>query len=330
MTAKKTLLVAALSCLLPAKGHTHHTSQVTRIGAPPATTSSSIHERKEPPRLSLGLALSFSYFGRARFGSEPYVKNALGKAWVETNTLDLTVALPKRFLVGVFVPAGVIQVRSPNRGNRTTTGLGDITLALEKQFQSPSSAPWLRVSFRSGLSLPTGEYRSESAFLFSEIAGGPNGEVGLRTYDSRAGLGADTFSLSGSVDVSARVHPNVVIRNTTAIRVPLGQTRDEIRWGSDISSAISLGGSLTETVALVGGAGFRMHLPDETRMVEGPGTHVRTGGRQDVAIELGLSVSITRALSCAAQARYPVWRHVSGVQLVDSFGLETNCRFNVQ
>lgn len=331
MPKSKNFLIALLFIFLcPGKAVAHHTSQVSRLGAPTIAVRSSAKKNHTPPRLSIGLALSFSHFGRARLETKPYIKNAIGKAWVETNTLDVTLALPRRFFTSLSLPTGLIRLLPPNESSRTTKGLGDLTLALGRQIPGTSSLPWLSAIFRGALTVPTGQYREESAFLLTEIAGGANGELGLRTYDSRASLGADTFSVNGSISIAAQIHPRIFLQNMTAFRLPIGRTRDDIRWGSDLESTISLGGSLTKAVTLLGGAEFRKHLPDQTRMLEGTMTHASTGGREDLGLEFGVSIGITKAISCGGRARFPIWQQTSGVQLVYSFGLETNCRIDIR
>ena len=309
--------------LAPMTAQAHHDAGVGRIGVDLA--GASLAALPVPfPRLALGVSLASRDFGRTLRGSDTFAGRELAAVTVHTTTPRLELHPDARTRLGLSLPMGWL-VGSGDADVEGGLGVGDLQLRAARRLASADRrAAWLQLA----LAAPTGRYAEETALSLVDLDAGDDGSLAVRPYDTRASLGAGAWSATGSL-VGWTGTKRVVGSGELTMSTPLTETRDGIRWGSDLRLALGGDVRLGQRVRVGLTSAVEGHTPDhlDHKPTEDAAvTRLAVGGR--VAWRAGLRATVrpTDRVVCAVQARLPVWQHVQGTQLVETVLGQGSCR----
>ncbi len=283
------------------------------------------------PRLSVSLVYGTRYFGRVLEGTQLYEKSELGSVFLNTLSLQAAIELKTRTLLGVGVPVGIVAVYAAGGGKHVTGGLGDIEIHLSQELVSLfiEDPERFSIMLRGGLVTPSGRYEPEARLSVTDLSGAPDGSLGVVTYNAQASLGADSWSPFAGLGVRWQAAKRVGLFVDGTVLIPASRTRDNLQWGIDASTRAGVSVEiLAERVSLIANADYRHHFEDEVPVVDeasGVTMSERVGGRDEVAVSLGVGVAISKILSCSLDVRVPVWQRVGGVQLVETISGTAAC-----
>lgn len=289
----------------------HHDTAVARVGDGPALTASLADEvDPDRPELVVGLSVGGSRFSGARRGG---AKHALDAGSVTVGLAELAVGarLPGGTSLGLALPVGVVDVRTPI-DRHAAPGVGDLRVELAQTARSERSALRLRI----GALAPTGGTDDRAAVSLLDLGAGYR----VVSYDTRASLGAGSWSALAGIDAWRRVGPASVGLEAD-VRAPFTDTPDAIRWGADL--AARLGGDLPIARRLAAGArvGLRRHTSDALAVLSedtGEPVEIRSGGRSALTAHGRIGWRPRDDLQLSASVGAPVWQHVQGVQLAEA------------
>ena len=306
----------------------HHTTQISRIESNPSR-SIGPGDRKPGFAPSLGLTLSFAYFGATKSGDSKHAKSNLGQVWVEMTSLQGEIGLPTRGTLRLRFPFGVLRTMPANDAATTHLGLGDLSFEFEQPiWRGRLFGSEVSTGGYAGLSLPTGVYGHDLSTTATEVNGGENGTINLTTYDARATLGAGATVLFGGAFLQLSPSSSWRIQASTSLRKPLERTPDGVRWGADFSQTVQVRSAVTERFGWFGGANFYLHQKDHFSFLDDQAKTVtaKAGSRKDAGALAGIWFRASSSIDCQAQARLPVWQHFDGVQLAENVRMSLGCR----
>lgn len=235
------------------------------------------------------------------------VRDARITSHVLTPTVRL--GLPTGTGVSVALPMGgtvthVDSQRSPH------LGLGDLVLRVDQRLGP--------VGVFLGGTAPTGSTGGNIEMTDVSFKGS---ELAMQSYDTRASLGTGAWSALGGAALVGRIGSFAGDLDGWA-QVPLGESRDAVRWGSTFGARGAVGvarGPITAQATI----GARHHLQDRWEDVEaGPSAG---GRRSQLAVGAALRVRPRPGMACSVDARVPVWRAAQGTQLVETFAMGASC-----
>lgn len=324
---KRLALAALLALAAPSGAFAHHGQATNRLGPDPGG-GRLVWSDAPPPRVLVTAGYDHTHFSRARQGAGAYARADLGRVSVDTLTLAANVELASRTRFVLQLPVGLTTVRPARAAAQTAAGLGDLTLGVAQPWSL--GGPW-RLQAEAGLVLPTGRYANDAALSLTDVSGVSDGGVDLVTYDTRASLGAGTWSPYADLTAGARVGRWAGAVGVT-VQAPLTRTSDDIRWGYDVETRVSgqVGVWRAGRFGVTVGAGvdYRRHGRDDVPNLE-TGETEATGGRHDVGARLRVQVDLPGQVWCAAQARLPVWQYAGGVQLMETVSAGATCAVSV-
>lgn len=326
----------------PDAASAHHPNATAKVGTTSGPSQSEVGADDVPaPRLDASLAYEMFFFGRVMRGSDDYDRAGLGTVQMYLLSTSLALELASRTRATLRVPVGVL-LSNPVDGEAevASAGMGDMQLTVAQEMRSDrAGGPAIGLRLRGGLVAPTGRYETEESFSLTDIVGSPDGSVAPVTYNTRASLGGDTWSLIAAAELEWDASERVRLQLASTIFQPLTTTSDGIRWGLDGEiGAQSRVAAIPGRLVIGGGIDYRFHGRDQVPLDEvpamdgddpgaGDGAPGResSGGRHELGLGLGISARLTRPLSCAIRVRLPVWQRVSGIQLVETVATTASC-----
>jgi hypothetical protein len=311
--------------------HAHHGSSLSQIGnTSMRSRAATVGEAVPPPSLELSLTYDGMYFSRELYKSQRYDKGDFGTILVQRLLPTARLTLASSTQLSLTVPVGIVAI-SPHEGSSTTrAGFGDTRLDIGQDLSGLwSNAGPVSVAVHTGMLAPTGKYQPDSSLSVTDIVPGSSGALNLVTYNTRASLGADAWSWGVGADVLLRVHQRLKLDVRLDVMHPLTRTQDDILWGLDVNAfAAAYVEPVLSVLSLFAGVDDHWHqrdsipVVDETTLIT---RHERVGGRHEISIVAGASVRVATALECNVRAHLPVFQHVGGVQLVETFAINTGC-----
>lgn len=326
--------VAVAVATLAAPSGAHHGSSVGRIDAHPAMTgpADAVDDGDQGvPRMELSLHYYTASFDRAVEGSTTYTEEAFGSVFLRVFHAGATVEFASNTQLGVALPFGTLERTDTDGVVSSSPGLGDVHLFVAQDLAKfwSTQAPAYELDARVGALLPTGDYDRDARLVVTASETDADGGVSTFTHDNRSNLGMGAFALSTGLDFEW--HAARYIRPGAGVSVvqPLTETVDEIQWGTDVTvDARATFPVLGERLEIAPGIDYHFHGHDELPLADpqtGQFTSQHVGGGNELGAVLGVRSRIVDPLRCAARPRLPVWQHVEGIQLVESFSVVLGC-----
>lgn len=292
----------------------HHDTAVQQFGAGSPSTAPSTLLDAPSPRFEARARFDWSSFGELREGrtrrsdAEPSIA-------VERYTLSAGVRLASRTRFDLALPTGRIRGGEPGR-----FGLGDVAASLTQELGI------LRLGVLG--SVPTGRYTVDAVSSIVDVQPDDTGELSIITYDARASLGSGTFRTGLTAGLLVQTGRVVGTLQSTWVQ-PLGETSDDIRWGSDLAlRGVLAVRAFAERLSLGAGLLGQLHTADRVNgepAANGAATTLRTSRRRSLAVTGTLGARLASGFSCGTQVRVPVVQWVQGVQLAESFTVSAQC-----
>lgn len=322
-------LVAVLSAL-PGVASAHHHSSAARVGESftldsfrAATSSEQAHWNQRLGYRLLDFSRTLHADGEHRTPPE------LGKVRLNLFTVNGQLTLPSATFIGVGVPFGHLSSRSPTEGSHAVWGLGDLEMSVGQVLLHRQAHLPLQLQLHATLTAPTGRYRPAAALSTSFASTAEDGSLALTTYDSRANLGAGSWSGAGSLTSSLWLGERSRIDLTTALAAPLNATSDGVRWGVDwLVRAASTVELIEDRLELVAGPDYRYHTPDRITDFTTDGVRVHGSRRSEVGILFGVAARLLSPLRCRVEGHLPLWQHATRTQLVETFSAGASCEIS--
>ncbi len=310
----------------------HHGDSTARVNDAPGWSGASSFGLVAPlPRLSLMMLYGTRYFGRVLEGTAPYEKSELGRVFLNTLGLRVSLELESRTMIGFYIPVGVVDVSAAGGGHNFSGGLGDIEIYAGQTLGPLWGAEPGRfsVAIRGGLVTNTGHYEPEAGLTVTDVTGAPDGSVGVVTYNTQASLGADSWSPFATIGVRWQPLGRLVLVADGTARAPVTRTRDDIRWGPDISTRAGIGAAVVrDRVNVMATIDYRHHFRDQVPVEDeatGATSFRRVGGHDEVAVNVGLQIGLGGRVTCSIDVRAPTWQRVGGIQLVETISGAAAC-----
>ena len=314
--------VVALLSALPATAVADHGVSTARVGdASGQEGPSSLRDEPGRARVSASALYSAQIFDRVLQGTTPYDKVDFGRVDRHTLTLRMEGELSSRTQLRLEIPAGVVHIVPPEERARNVSGVGDLSVSVGQELLRElfGAAPNWAFVIRGGLLFPTGRYEREAALSATDVAGAADGTLNVVVYDTRAGLGAGSYSPLAIGELEWRFAKPLRLLAVGGLAYPITRTPDGIRWGPDESAQLMLGAEVVPgRLQLISGAEYVHHHADEVPVVDTPGGVERTGGSDELAALIGLKGRATSTVTLGAGGRLPFWQHVRGVKLVQT------------
>lgn len=216
-------------------------------------------------------------------------RHYFGEGWAADVTLPIGTV---RYDPGLERPAGRLS------------GLGDLMLGARYDLAALWGAGGYNpsVTLRAAVGLPSGKQERITA---------PNVPPNLLA------IGSATWSVSGGITLSQFLARWVAIHGWLDALTPLGRTEEGIRFGTRIGYGAGAAFIPVERLALF------LDLAGEHRLradEQEEGTIINSGGHL-LAAQLSVSLAVTDRFSLGAGGRLPVYRHVGGSQLTETFSV---------
>lgn len=269
----------------------HHGTAVGTV-APTAAGA----EGAEGP-LSLGLSTWAGHFGRLKRGGGRLDGPAIDVALA---TFSVRVQSKNLFAEG-RVPVGTVHTDEWRGGLGDVELLGGLRMAAVRTYV--------------GMRLPTGRYATDAAVSFTDVA--LDGTTLLATtYDTRAGLGAGTWTARAGV-VGEQGQSRVVV-GALDLEVPLDRAPDGVRWGSTATASTGVGWR-SERARVTGAVEFVVHADDQ-RWADDDGGVLASqhfGRRVGGFLRVDGGWRVEERIWILPRLRVPLHQWVQGVQLVE-------------
>jgi hypothetical protein len=144
----------------------------------------------------------------------------------------------------------------------------------------------------------------------------------------RASLGAGAFWLQGGLTADLSLGDTLGVQLSGRARAPLDRAQDGTLWGAQTEAElIARGGFFEQRLQVWAGAGLRHRAGDErkdsaeTSEITGESDEDRgpDGGLDATRLLGGVAWRFGASVVAMAAVDVPVWQHVAGVQLAESF-----------
>lgn len=218
--------------------------------------------------------------------------------------LEATHHLGEGWAVSGRLPIGSVRVEPPDGAPARFTGFGDLDLQLRYDLAALWGPKRYRPSLvaSAGLALPSGTQRTVFA-------------TGLAPY--LLAIGRGTWGLSGRLALTQPIHPRVALEAAVGVSSPVSASAQGLRMGADLGG--SLGAFTRPASAWMIGA--RLDLLHRGRAWKsGEGTVLNSGGSW-LAAELITAFRASERTSLFVGARTPIFAHVEGYQVSESFSV---------
>lgn len=327
------VLAAGLCLGLATSAAAHHDAAVGRVGGTGLGTRDATALPVPLPRLEFGLAYDTRGFTRTLRGAETYAGSELAAVDVHLITTSVGVQLKSWTSLGIEVPVGLVRSRAGGSDPVSAFGLGDVRIWAAKrltyhQRDDHRLAAWGQL----GLQAPTGRYADESAVSLVDLVPAEDGTITITPYDTRASLGSGVWTPSASFDGRLTRGRWSAVAGVGAM-VPLHRTPDDIQWGADLTAGAGSQVSLRKGTLVLGAAAELQHHTRDTLDHRPPDSDtvatIRVGRRTAARLGGQIGVRLSDRTTCGAQVRLPVWQHVQGMQLVETWSTTARCRVGV-
>jgi len=307
------LCVALVGVAVAAPAGAHHDTAVQQVGA---STGRDVDRLLDDvgPRIEARVGFSWPSYGRLQQGSQRF-DDAEPTVTVERYTLGIGARLASRTHLDLALPTG--RVHGATDG---PFGLGDL-LVSASQGLGPARLGAL-------LTAPTGRYTADSVSSVVEISPSETGDLDMITYDARASLGAGAWRSGLTAGVRGGGERFAADLSTTYIHT-VGQTPDDIHWGSDATAQATVTTrALAERLTVGAGLLGQLHTADrvagEPRDGDEP-FELRTSRRRSLGLVGTIGARIASGVACGARAQVPMTQWVQGIQLAESFTVSGQC-----
>jgi len=226
--------------------------------------------------------------------------------------------LPGQRSVGLSAPVGLVS-----GADGSVVGAGDVSLWLGQ-----GVGDRVRLQVEGGITAPTGRYDADAALSAVDMQGQDDGSFLIATYDTRASLGAGSWSAQGRTVLQVALGA-ASVRGHGTLSQPLDTTPDGYRWGRDgVLGGVAISPALGPlTVEL--GAERRWHQTDRFAFVDtetGEPMEVPVGRRSATAVTAGMGVALGERVRCRVDGHRVVAQEADGIQLLTSGGMGAGCR----
>jgi len=233
-------------------------------------------------------------------------------------TVSAGLAMPGQRTVDLLLPVGMVHDGSGN-----DLGPGDATVLVGQGLGRRA-----RLHLSGGITAPTGRYERSASLSELDMQGSPDGTLTLATYDTRASLGAGSWSALASASGELPL-ATAAVRARAGLTQPLSRTPEGYRWGRDTL----LGGALVAPplgpVAVDLGAERRWHsADDDTYVDDDTGRTTAAGARQSNAVTAGVTLTVSSRVTCRVDGRRLFGQQADGIQLMASAGASAGCRLS--
>ena len=306
----------SLLLALTATALAHHTSGTSQVSAPAVTAPGSTEEVDEL-NLYAGTTYDLTAVDRRVHGEQ---REAAEDA-VTLHRLTLTggLALPGRRAVEVAAPVGWVH-----RAGNDDLGLGDLSLRARQGLGLLGDRLDLQVV--AGLTAPTGRTADRASLSAIDVEGAADGSLTIATYDTRASLGAGSWSAQALAGVEAEVGP-AAVRGHAVLSQPVSATAEGYRWGRDTTVGAMAVSPAVGPVRVEAGAQRRWHQADRGAHVdEETGETWAAGARQSSFLVGGVELAVSPRLRCRVDGRRVVSQRAEGIQLMASGGASAGCQ----
>lgn len=286
------------------------------------TTPSQVAPQVTPARLDVVQGWTVTYGADWRSTGHHTVlrdgkttRNAQGfRITTHALTQHVRVGFPTGTGVSLALPVGGTLTHT-NAGREQHLGPGDLVLRVDQRLGP--------VVLNLGGTAPTGTTATHSVQMSDVVSRGT--ALAMQSYDTRASLGAGTWTTLGGAALDGRFQA-VTGSLSTWGQLPLGENRDGVRWGATVGAQGSAGldkGPLAARADLT----LRHHTAD--RWIDDELGPTSGGRRTQLAVGGSLAVRPSQTVRCRASARVPVLRQAQGTQLVESFSANVGCTHRV-
>ncbi len=304
-----------MSLLLLGVALAHHgtgTTQVTAPSLPPPSADTA----SDDVQLEAGLRYDLARLDEQV--QEHQRTKAESPVAMHRAALSGRVFLPGQRSVGLSAPIGVVA-----GDDGSVIGAGDLSL-----WFGQGVGDRVRLQVEGGITAPTGRYDADAALSAVDMQGQDDGSFLIATYDTRASLGAGSWSAQGRSVLQVAVGP-AALRGHGTVSQPLNTTPDGYRWGRDgVLGGAAISPALGPLTAELG-AERRWHQTDRFAFVDeetGEPMEVPVGRRSATALTAGLGFVFSDRVRCRIDGHKVVAQEAHGIQLLTSGGMGAGCR----
>lgn len=267
-------------------------------GAPPAGLT------------QLSAAFQYGHFATEYRGDEAHDPAAGQRLQAFFTTLALRHHFGDGWAADVVLPVGFVR-HDPGDDLPVgrVSGLGDLELGARYDLGALWDAGGYRpnLTLRLGLGLPTGGQGTTG----SPVGSSPEVEV----PPTLLSIGNAAFAWSAQLELTQFVHPRVALAVPVSARQPITATEKGTTFGTTVDYGLSVIVLPSTWLTLIGteSGTFR-----ERTREQGKGEVVQSGGHW-LAAEVLAGFRATDRLSFAVRGRVPMYTHVNGTQLSETF-----------
>ena len=294
----------------------HHPGGVSRVSNDNADVLA-VQASQGEWRLDVGIGMVTTPFDHVQRGGRR--GESVDGVVLLTHTLTARVWLPSSTFVQLSTPFTAVFTAGEN-----SFGIGDVGAQVGQQVDLGPGV--LTTGF--GVSAPTGLASNKAGVevLWLETE---DGELYASSVQTRTQPGLGVWSAEGAVSVSQPVG-RWRLRLGIQTRIPLGETDQKVRWGTDVALTSSVS---TDVQMWRFGLGAEVwtHTPDRMPSVAGavdPGDY-RMNRSHGVAVLPTVGVAPSSNSRCGGAVQLPVWQWVDGSQLAPSYRVSAQCQVSV-
>ncbi len=218
----------------------------------------------------------------------------------------------------------------------TDRGLGDTEFRLRQDVLKPlglTGGMMPRVVVALGIAFPTGEYvEKQTQTVEDELAaglgggfGGFGGDTGGGAEDSSGidnsrylSIGRGAMWMIGEIEVMGRIASRVGYYVGFSGRRSLSDAPDGFRWGDETRSAVGFNGSVVQRWLNLSIQAEHIWRGRSTELLLGERNDFANGGGTFVNVMPTIQSQVLPNVSVSVSGRYPVFREVVGVQVVEN------------
>jgi hypothetical protein len=293
----------------------HHgtaTSQITP--AMPTLPTGAAHDLA---RWEVGTRYDLSRFDRTVDGRRRETADEALSVHTLTAHAEWTSAAGTSF--GLSAPVGVVVFTGVD-----AAGLGDLSAHVGQRLAASDQAAWRLFG---GVSAPTGARGSVTANQGIDLTPTDDGGLLVATYDTRANLSRGVFTVRAGTAAQASVGPLRIAGRADLVQ-PLHADARGVRWGPDLDAVALADGALGDRVRIGGTVDHRWHGRDRGAFIDadtGASLPFDVGRRRAVGVGGRIEVALSRAASCSAEFRTPLWQWSGSPALMEALSTGVGC-----
>jgi hypothetical protein len=229
--------------------------------------------------------------------------------------------------LSMILPIGIYQRYDAHQMNRSS-GLGDLFVSMQQRScRQQIKGNRFCVAALVGLTIPTGEYAVDQKSTTNMLTAQDNGSFVINTFNAQTSLGSDTWSvfIGGKVDWRYSSHFHVFTE--IGYLLPMTETQDQILWGSDLFTKLSVVSHIVDWGGLLLGGSWQNHGYDTVLNIEQEQRRVEVGGRQTFEIHAGGFVKLNKKTSCEVGVDYTPWAELNAPQLIKASSVRLGCLY---